>query len=298
MPRRVDLPVNLAIAPFRTREVDAETPSRERLRSPDVQHPFHGVNSLIAPASLIDRAQAFLPLMRPGDAFSHTTAAHLLGAPLRREPDSRLHVTTTDPGDCFRRRGVIGHTSKALPLTLHLGLPLVAPAHTWVQLATQLGHDDLVAVGDYLVTPDRRRRTPAIASIDALGAAIPAHARGAARARRALADVRVGAESRMETLLRLLLTRSGLPEPTLNPAVRIGDQTLHPDLLYSPWRVVIEYEGDHHRTDERQWRHDIWRREAFEDAGWRQIRVTRDDVLKEPQALLARVCRIMAQRLR
>ena len=106
----------------------------------------------------------------------------------------------------------------------------------------------------------------------------------------------MGAESPMETRLRLLLTRSGLPEPRLNPAIRIGDQTLHPDLLYPQWRVAIEYEGEQHRTDERQWRHDIWRREVFEDAGWRQIRVTKDDILKEPEALLARVARILAKR--
>ena len=139
---------------------------------------------------------------------------------------------------------------------------------------------------------------PAIASIDALLSAIPARGRGAACARRALRDVRVGAESPMETLLRLLLLRAGLPEPQLNPAVDVGDGILHPDLLYPEWRVVLEYEGDGHRTDQRQWRRDIARREAFESAGWRVIRVHRDDVLAEPEAFLARVCRILAQRQR
>jgi very-short-patch-repair endonuclease len=71
---------------------------------------------------------------------------------------------------------------------------------------------------------------------------------------------------------------------------------LHPDLAYPEWRVVLEYEGDGHRTDPQQWRRDISRREAFEDAGWRVIRVTGGDVLTEPEAFLARVCRILAQR--
>ncbi len=221
----------------------------------------------------------------------------LLGAPLPRHHELSLHVTSSATNR-MRRPGVVGHRAADLRTTLHLGLPIVAPAHAWFQLATLLRHDDLVAVGDFLVTPQRRgtQRRPAIAPVDALRAAIPERARGAARAKSALADVRVGAESRMETLLRLLLIRSGLPEPRLNPALRVGDQTLHPDLLYPQWRVVIEYEGDHHRIDERQWQHDIWRREVFEDAGWRQIRVTRHDVLKEPEALLARVCRVLAQR--
>jgi len=192
----------------------------------------------------------------------------------------------------MRRPGVIGHTATHLPRTLHLGLPIVEPAYTWFQLATLLGHDDLVAVGDYLVTPNRRRTTPAIASIESLAAAIPDRARGARRARRALADVRVGAESRMETLTRLLLIRSGLPEPLLNPEI----DGLHPDLLYPQWKLILEYEGDQHRTDSRQWRRDIWRREAFEAAGYRVTQVHADDVLKEPEQFLARVCRAIAQR--
>jgi very-short-patch-repair endonuclease len=298
MPRRAPLPVTLASAPFVTREADRAGVTRRRLRSGDINHPFHGVYSLRRADDLRERCEAFLPLLRPGDAFSHTTAAALLGAPLPSKRDNRIHVTTTGRGDRFRRRGILGHRAEEIPLTMHYGLPIVEPAHVWVQLATILTHDDLVAVGDYLVTPDRHRGTPAIASIDPLRAAILQRVRGAARARRALRDVRVGAESPMETRLRLLLRRAGLPEPQLNPAVDVGGEILHPDLLYPEWRVVLEYEGDGHRTDERQWRRDIARREKFESAEWRVIRVHRDDVLAEPEAFIARVCRILAQRQR
>ena len=68
--------------------------------------------------------------------------------------------------------------------------------------------------------------------------------------------------------------------------------------MYPEWRVVLEYEGDGHRTDQRQWRRDIARREKFESADWRVIHVHRDDVLAEPEAFIARVCRILAQRKR
>jgi very-short-patch-repair endonuclease len=298
MPRRVHLPVTLASAPFITREADLAGVTRERLRSGDVRHPFHGVNSTREATDLRGRCEAFLPLLRPGDAFSHSTAAALVGAPLPRTRDTRVHVTTFGGENRFRRQGVIGHRATDVPIAMHLGIPIVEPAHAWVQLATILTHDDLVAVGDYLVTPDRHRGAPAIASIDALRAAIPERARGAGRARRALADVRVGPESRMETLLRLLLVRSGLPEPLVNPELPIGDVVLHPDLLYPQWRIALEYEGDLHRTDPVQWRRDIWRRELFEEAGWRVIRVHRDDLLAAPERLLSRVARVIAQRQR
>jgi len=237
--------------------------------------------------------------MRPADGFSHSTAALLQGIPLPRklETDSRVHVTSIDPALRMRRPGVMGHHSKSVTFVTHRGLRLVAPAHVFSQLASMLSLDDLVAVGDFLVTPPRRgtRRQPPLCTAEELGAAIPHGARGAIRAHRALKEVRIGAESRMETLLRLVLVRAGLPEPQLNPGVPIGTDTLHPDLLFPQWRVVLEYEGDGHRTDPNAWRRDIWRREAFLEAGYRVVQVHRDDVLKEPEALLARVARAFAQ---
>jgi very-short-patch-repair endonuclease len=266
------------------------------LRAQDVVQPFHGVNLVGAPPDdLRGRCQALAELFRPGDAFSHTTAAALLGAPLPRLRDARLHVIVAD-ANRMRRPGVVGHRATHLPLTLYHGLPIVAPPQVFAQLGALLGHDDLVAVGDFLVTPNRRATTPALTDLAALEAGIARGARGAVRARSALRDVRVGAESPMETRLRLLLMRSGLPEPLLNPAVRIGDRVLHPDILYPAWRVAIEYEGEQHRTDARRWRDDIRRAERFADAGWRMLRVTKDDVLKEPEQLLARVCRALAKR--
>jgi very-short-patch-repair endonuclease len=295
MPRRSDLPVTLAIAPFATREADEHGFSRERLRSSDIHHPHHGLNAAREPVGLLERCSALAELFRAGEAFSHTTAAALLGAPLPRSRHTMLHVTHRGENR-MRRPGVVGHRAAHLPVTLHLGLPIVAPAHVFAQLGTLLGHDDLVAVGDFLVTPDRHAKSPALTDLAALDAAIARGARGAARARSALRDVRTGAESPMETRLRLLLMRSGLPEPLLNPAVRVGDRVLHPDILYPDWRVAIEYEGEQHRTDARQWRDDIRRAEWFADGGWRVMRVTKDDVLKEPEQLLARVCRVLAKR--
>jgi hypothetical protein len=297
MRSRADLPAHLSIAPFRTREIDTESLSRERLRAPDIAHPFHGVNSVENPTTTVDRAHALSIVFRDGDVFSHRTAALLLGAPLPHNRDERLHVTTMGDGDRFRRRGVIGHTSKRVPVSVCLGLPIVAPPIAWSQLATVLEHDDLVAVGDFLVTPNRHRRTPAITSPTALRAAIPTRGRGSARARTALADVRVGAESRRETLLRLLLMRSGLPEPMLNPAIELGAVTYHPDLFYERWRLAIEYLGDQHRTDSREWGRDIQRRELFENRGFRVVAITAHD-LAEPHQLLARVAHAIAQQQR
>ncbi|MCU1416619.1 MAG: hypothetical protein JWP32_793 [Schumannella sp.] len=296
MTRRAPLDPAIHRAPFATRDLEIWGVRESRIRASDIRQPFRGVNVVGHGAdTLRDRAEALSHVLRQGDAFSHTTAAALVGAPLPKT-DSRIHVTSVGRENRIRRPGVVGHRATAIPRTMLGTLPIVEPAHAWVQLATMLTDDDLVAVGDFLVTPDRHRKTAAIASIDALAAAIAARGRGAARAHRALADVRAGAESRMETLTRLLLLRAGLPEPELNPGVQIQGTTLHPDLLFREWRIVLEYEGDGHRTDPKAWRRDIWRREAFQAAGFRVIQVHAEDVLAEPEAFLARVCHAIAQR--
>jgi very-short-patch-repair endonuclease len=99
----------------------------------------------------------------------------------------------------------------------------------------------------------------------------------------------------METRLRLLLMRAGLPEPELNPAVPVDGRVLHPDLLYRPWALVLEYEGDGHRTDPTAWRRDISRREALQSAGYRVLQVHSDDLRVDPQCLVARVSRAISE---
>jgi hypothetical protein len=104
--------------------------------------------------------------------------------------------------------------------------------------------------------PDRRRprrpRRPAPASDPG---ATPGPGAGIRRSRgpgdsAGDALLRPGAESRPETLLRLLLGRAGLPEPEVNVDIRddSGRFLGRADLVYPPWRTIVEYDGDQHRT--------------------------------------------------
>jgi hypothetical protein len=44
--------------------------------------------------------------------------------------------------------------------------------------------------------------------------------------------------------------------------------------VYVAYRLIIEYEGDQHRTDRNQWNRDIDRQEDFARDKWALIRVT------------------------
>lgn len=129
--------------------------------------------------------------------------------------------------------------------------------------------------------------------------ALPPGTRGARRLREALALVRPGTDSCMETRLRLLLCRSGLPCPMVNQPVLAVDGRIvaRPDLSYSDQRIAIEYDGDIHRTDRATWHRDIARRRAFDSLGWRIITCTATDVLN-PTPLLVSIHRARAEAAR
>ncbi|WP_169514009.1 endonuclease domain-containing protein [Agromyces subbeticus] len=248
--------------------------------------------------SIVDLCRAYEQLLRTGEAFSHTTAALLYGAPLPAAHAALrpLHVLSPTPTRS-RTGGTVEHRSRAgFPVVLRFGLPVVEPVAMWLQLASAISREDLTAVGDFLVTGvlHGRAREPALADHAALAAAIDVGTggRGMSGARWALERIRVGAASRPETLLRLVMAAAGLPEPVIGPAVVVagGTLTLHPDLAYPELRLAIEYEGDGHR-DPARWERDIERRELFEDAGWRVIRVTRNALFRDPDALIARIRR-------
>ena len=271
------------------------------MRRSDVDHPFHGVSGVeLDLETTLGRCRAFEPRMLPGQVFSHTTALALLGAPLPGD-DDRLHLSVTFPRTPPRVRGTMGHSLRLLPVNLVFGLPVSTPASAWCQAAGILGREDLVAVGDYLVTGRRRdsAREPGLLTIDELTLAATERrgSPGAQRMAWALARIRCGAESRPETLLRLLLERSGIRGATLDHPIGVaGGVVLHPDLAFVRERVALEYEGDDHRTDRKRWMRDIERRELMEDAGWRVVRITAEQLFGAPDALVARIRSRLANR--
>jgi hypothetical protein len=221
---------------------------------------------------------AYLVRMLPGQWFSHSTGAVLLGIPLPPDILPRpVHVSVRTPRTPPRAAGVVGHRISA---DVKVGLvggayPTCSPVDVWCQLSTQLRRSALVAAGDFLV--GSRKRAP-IVDLEALAEANDRYGsrRGAVDRAWALERIRCGADSPPETLLRLRLVEAGLPEPLVQPPVPVagGRTLLHPDLLLPEHRVTFEYEGDGHRVDPKQWQLDIDREELFKRAGFSVVRVT------------------------
>jgi len=265
-----------------------------RLRRRDVRRPFHGVQTVQHLGTLRDRCAAYAVRMKPGQSFSHTTAALLLGLPLPAalEEDPDLHVSTVHPAPPPTARGVAGHRLRIEPEVGDLdGLSVVAPWEAWAQLAPLLTVDELIELGDALLW----RWKDALPHLTA-AASTPGRI-GGAKLRTALKEIRPGCASPGETRVRLLLTRAGVRMPELNASVTggLGQELGRPDLLWRAERVTVEYEGDQHRTDKRQFRIDVERYERFRDDGWTVVRVTADDLVgPRRQALVHRVKALLA----
>lgn len=222
-------------------------------------------------------------LVLPCDAVvSHTTALALLG--VESAPEEPLHFSTNVPARRWHD-GIVLHR-RIWPLHPDVvgGIPVVGPDRALVDSATLLGHRDLVRAGDALVrlgrtTPEKLRRYAAERHLD-----------GVVRARRAVADVRVGVDSVTETDVRLLIRFARLPEPEVNGWIVTdsGSAIARADLVYRIYRVIVEYDGWHHERDARQRQKDHLRRERLDAAGWKVIVITAED-LKNPLGIVRRV---------
>ena len=283
-----ELPTEFAQRAFSIHEGSVHGLSDSRMRASDLRRPFRGVRTLGLMSDMEARARAYAVRM-PGDqVFSHATAAIILGMRLPRRLDKEpVHVTSVNEW-ATRMKGVVGHrTENGVPYLEVSGLRVTTPADTWCALATKLTLDELIIAGDGLV----QRRKP-VASLGELRSAVAARtgARGVKNLRRALQEVRENTDSARETQLRLLICRSGLPEPEINVEIvnRYGAVIAHGDLVYPTAKVMIEYEGDHHFADAEQYRIDIARLDEVMEEGFRVIRVDKH-LLAVPHTLLRKI---------
>lgn len=112
--------------------------------------------------------------------------------------------------------------------------------------------------------------------------------RRTAALRRIVYRVEAGSESRMESLLRMVLNRAGLPRPQVQAAVydRAGRWVARVDLFYPAERLVIEYDGKQHAVSLAE---DNRRQNLILGAGCTILRYTAADVLGNPGVIAAQV---------
>ena len=161
-------------------------------------------------------------------------------------------------------------------------LLVTTPARTAYDLARQLPRVEAVARLDALM-----RATPFSVEDVLLLAKRHPGARGLRRLRAAMPLVDGGAASPKESWLRLLLIDAGFPAPTTQIPVHENWHLVGVlDMGWEKYKVAIEYDGDHHRSNRRQYVRDQQRLRKLEAMGWIIIRVIAEDA---PEDIARRV---------
>lgn len=263
------------------------TLSRHQLRSgfraiyPDVYLPAHAVPSLRTRS-----AAAWLWSGRRG-VLAGLAAAALHGAQWI-DDEGPIELIWRNP---HPPAGVITRNQRVQPdeVTRATGLPVTSLARTAFDLARQLPTAEAVARLDALM-----RATPFSTEDVMTLATRHAGARGLRKLRRALPLVDPGAASPKETWLRLLLIDAGLPLPvTQIPLQENWRLVAVLDMGWAEYRVAVEYDGDHHRTNRRQYARDQHRLRRVEQLGWVVVRVIAED---RPEDVVRRVRQALARR--
>jgi hypothetical protein len=255
---------------------------RARVRSRQWQRVSRGVYLPVDPAApdrrravALARVMGLHERLRAPHWFSHESAALLWGLPLWITP-TRTHLMQEHTAGSGRDAAV-RHHPVVPPLDqrgVATGLPVTSLERTVVDCASSLPpmHGLVVADAGLRAGADRAL----------LGRILENRAghRGVLRARAVIELADDGAESPGESAARFVVVRDGFPAPlTQVPVVtRLG--TFWSDLGWPQWRILLEYDGrakyDGRGTDEliqEKRRHD-----AIVEAGWRALRVTKEDL--------------------
>jgi hypothetical protein len=170
------------------------------------------------------------------------------------------------------------------------GIPVTTPARTALDLACWYPEMTAVSGIDALARACELK----VADVDLLMQRYRGR-RGVERARVSLELVDDGAQSPKESWLRIILIKAGLPRPQTQIPVRdeSGEAIAYLDMGWEDVKVAVEYDGDQHRSDRRQYTWDVRRLEMLERRGWIVIRVMAGD---RPADIVRRVRAALAHR--
>lgn len=279
------LPHDLTNRPFLVAEALAMGLTRRRLKAQDLWTPTRGVRTKELPTTILERARVFASTAPDDFAFSHVTAAQLLDIPLpyAAEDDLLVHIVTPTAANRVRRAEVRGHRGlESREIVEVHGLPVVAPADTWVDLGELVGPGRPVGLDDLIVAGDAVANI--VGDIAPLRHAVERRVRprGKVTLTYAIPRIRVGSWSPMETRSRLMIVRAGLPEPLLNQDVfsRSGRWLGCSDLVWHAQRVVGEYQGVEFHSRLRDQRQDGIRLDGIGRGDWVVVEIVAEDVFE------------------
>lgn len=225
--------------------------------------------------------------LRAPHVFSHGSAALLWGLALWSLPP-KVHVYQSNRPGPRRDQAIRRHLATLSPevVTAVAGLPVTTLTRTAVDCARSMRPLPALVVTDAALRAGAERdEMLALVAVDPAG-------RGMARARHLVMLADAGSESPQESALRFVLLRAGLPVPSTQVRVETRLGPAWADLGWEHLKVLLEYDGRSKYDDRDGLIREKRRHDALVEAGWRVLRVTKED-LRAPDALVNRVLQWM-----
>lgn len=234
-------------------------------------------------------------------AVSHTSAVLWWGAPLVNVRPAAVHLTHLDGEAGRHQAGIVHHRGTCLvnDVTRSAGHWVTTPTRTALDSCLSLPRRSAVCVLDWflhqgLTTIDELRQRAI--GMDSWPGSLPL------KHLLALADSR--AESPGETLVRLLMHESDVPDPVsqLDVTGPGGTWLARVDFAWPELKAALEFDGLRKlTTDLREGEtaldavvREKRREDRLREAGWLVIRVTWDDVIHHPARTLERIRAFLA----
>jgi very-short-patch-repair endonuclease len=288
MPRSVAVPRELTFAPFVGRDAVAEgLVSRAQLAGPTWRRLLPDIYAW-AELRLDHQAWCLAAglFLRDRGAVSGRAAAALWGADVLLRGE-RIEVTVPR-STRFRAPSGLTVVRSALPpsdVVRWAGIPVTTPRRTAFDLARRLPLIEAVVAADAMLAARLISRS----TLSALLRDKP-YWPGLPQLRKVLMLCDPGAESPMETRLRMVLIAGRLPWPVTQYEVRDGSGLFvaRLDLAYPENKLGVEYEGDHHR-ERGAFQRDLRRINALNSCGWTVLRFAARDIYREPRKIIATV---------
>jgi very-short-patch-repair endonuclease len=219
----------------------------------------------------------------PGNVLCDVSAARWWGLPLPtylRNGESHIGVAAPAGNAEPRNRKARGRRL-LLPIehvVEHRGCLVTTPARTWIDCAAVMREEFLLAMGDAGL------HAGLFSTADIRAMVHWAYRRrGVATARRIWPMLNGLAESPGESRVRYHLLQTHMAEPECQiELLHYGEFVARLDLGWRDRKLAVEYDGIVHLSEEQR-RRDAWRRNRIQQAGWRLIVVTGDDMQRIDQ---------------
>lgn len=293
-------PSEIATAAFAVTSAGGGGFTAKQIRHKAFSSPTRGVRAPAGyPESLVAKCLALQIALHPDTVFARVTAAQLLGIPLPPwlDLDEAALPEAASPDGARRSHRKAIKPMQWMPDPLGTtevdGVRISHPARVWLDLANLIPPDFLTGAGDYLLRKELVTRDELL-----LIAAWATGRRGVVAARAIVDLLSARADSCPEGRVRYWFNHYGLPAPKINEIITDGAEFLGKgDFVFNEHgeKLCIEYDGIVHLPEMAR-RADAKRRKRLEDAGWRVITLTADD-LKDPYRMCREIADVLEKRL-